>query len=336
MDEDGCLFISDNRRLQVLQFDPEGVYLRNYGREGRGPGEFQSVDILSVIGDTLTIYDIAQGRTTRFRTSGELIDVISVPATMPRGYAPTAVERFHPLSGGPRLAIERSLQRSTHYRFRATILSADLDTLWSADTPLLRTFQRTEAQPGYSARILGIIYGPLPAVVYHPGMGTIISPGDRPELLVYSDKGGLLRRIRVMIEPQPVTAAEQRRYAASLDQRIAEAEGPAVVSLQQEREGLVFAEFKPAWTSMLVDDEGFIWLTVPETRQERSDSGGTLHRVLSAEGRYIGDTRWPTALANARVSRGYLLVVESDAGTDEPLPTVYRIEPVVSGLRYPR
>ena len=92
MGDDGCLYISDDSRRQVLQFDREGIFIREYGRVGRGPGEFQTIHLLSVYGDTLTIYDMVLGRTTRYRTSGELIDVITLPHDMPRGYSSTAVK----------------------------------------------------------------------------------------------------------------------------------------------------------------------------------------------------------------------------------------------------
>ncbi len=335
MGNDGCLYISDNSRRQILQFDKEGAFVRVYGRVGRGPGEFRSISLLSVRGNTLTVYDVVLGRTTRYRTSGELIDVITIPHNMPRGFSMTAVMQFYPLLEGRSLAIERSLQSGTHLQFRATILTSNLDTLWSGHTPSLQTSYFTEAISGFSAMVRGIIYSPEPAIAYHQGIGLTVSPGDQPELLIYSEEGVLIRRIRVTIEPQPVTASERKKVTDLLDQRIAAAEGPTVAMLRAQRDAIRFAETKPAWTSMRVDDSGFYWLTIPETNQERNDAGGRKHRILTSDGRYLGDTRWPPSRTVARVSRGHLLVVESDAETGEPLPTVYSIRSAVAGFRYP-
>ena len=119
------------------------------------------------------------------------------------------------------------------------------------------------------------------------------------------------------------------------NERIAEAEGPIVAMLQSERDGLIFAESKPAWTSINVDDYGYFWLTIPGTTEERSSAGGIKHRVLTPEGRYLGDTRWPTARFSSRLSTGHLLVVDSDEETGEPLLNIYRIESAIAHLRYP-
>ena len=47
----------------------------------------------------------------------------------------------------------------------------------------------------------------------------------------------------------------------------------------------------------------------------------TLFGVLAPDGEYLGNTRWPTTLSNARVSRGHLLVIVTDPESDEPTPT---------------
>ncbi len=334
MGDDDCLYVTDDSRQQVLQFDREGTFLRAFGRGGRGPGEFQSIQLLGIHNGTLATYDAVLGRTTRHRTSGELIDVHTLPPNMPRGYSSTAVMQYYLLSDGRKLAIERKMQPSTHLQFRATMLSSDLDSLWTERTPLLQTSYTVEAAPGFSAMITGIVYGPLPAITHHPEIGLIISPGDRPELLVYSDEGVLVRVVRVEIPPQPVTAEERRRVTDLYDQRIAEAKGALIAMRQTQKKALTFSELKPAWTSMQVDDWGYCWLAIPETNQERRDAGGTQYRVLAPDGRYLGNTRWPTTLANASVSRGHLLVVENDPDTREPIPTVYSISAAVAGFRF--
>jgi hypothetical protein len=335
MGDDGCLYVADDGRLQVLQYDREGTFISAFGREGRGPGEFQSITLLDVHNDTLATYDMVLGRTTLHRTSGELIEVFTLPTRMPRGYSATAVIRYYLLGGGRRLAIERKMQPITHTQYRATMLDSNLDSLWTESTPLLQTTYTVETAPGFGTLIPGIVYGPQPVIAYRREVGLIISPGDCPELLVYSDDGALTRRVRVDNPPQPVTATERKRVTDLYDQRIAEAEGALVAMRRAEREALTFSEWKPAWTSVQVDEWGYCWLVMPETAQERTDRGGTQYRVLSPDGRYLGNTRWPTTRANARVSMGHILVVEIDQATAEPIPTVYTISSAVPGFRFP-
>jgi hypothetical protein len=336
MADDGGLLVADDSRLQILRFDRNGAFVGAIGRAGRGPGEFQSIQLLDVRSDTITVYDLVLGRTTRHLTSGELIDVITLPYNMPRGYSSTAVVQYIPLQDGRKLAIERSMQSGTDLQYRATMLSTHLDTLWTESTPQVRTLYRVEAVPGFSAMIKPIEYGAEPAMDFRSGTGLVISPGDRPELMVYSLEGALVRKIRVDMELQPVSAEERRRVIDRYDQRIADAEGIFVALRRAEKEALTFSDLKPAWTSLDVDDRGYYWLAVPETSQERRDAGGTLFRVLAPDGEYLGDTRWPTTLSNARVSRGHLLVIVTDPESDEPIPTVFRIEPAIPGLDYPQ
>jgi hypothetical protein len=50
---------------QVWVFDPEGAYLRTFGREGEGPGEYLSIHRIDVLpGDTLEIFDPRNRRKT--------------------------------------------------------------------------------------------------------------------------------------------------------------------------------------------------------------------------------------------------------------------------------
>jgi hypothetical protein len=133
-----------------------------------------------------------------------------------------------------------------------------------------------------------------------------------------------------------VTAEERRRVTDLYDQRIEEAKGALIAMRKAQKEALTFSKLKPAWTSMQVDDWGYCWLAIPETSQERRDAGGTQYRVLAPDGRYLGITRWPTTLVNARVSGGHLLVVENDPDTREPIPTVYSISAAVAGFRFPQ
>jgi hypothetical protein len=334
MGEDGALYVADDSRLQILQYDREGLFIRAFGRRGQGPGEFQSVELLEVRADTLAVYDAVLGRTTLFRTSGQLIDVFTLPTAMPRGYSSTAVMQFYVLDIGKRLAIERSIQQFTHTQFRATMLDSQLDSLWTVSTPLLQTMYNVEPVPGFSGMISGIVYGPQPAIAYHRGAGLIVSLGDRPELLVYSDTGMLVLRIRVDLPPQRVSAEERKKVTDLFDQRISDAKGPLVAMRRAQKDALIIAEWKPAWTSMQVDEWGYYWLAISETVQERRDAGGTQYRVLAPDGRYLGNTRWPTSAANARVSRGHLVVIETDEVTMEPIPTVYRISSAVPGFRF--
>lgn len=69
--DDGTLFITDHDVKAIKVFGPDGAWLRTIGRDGAGPGEFQTGGIeLALIGDTLIADDPMAARMTLFNTSG--------------------------------------------------------------------------------------------------------------------------------------------------------------------------------------------------------------------------------------------------------------------------
>jgi len=70
---DGTLFVLDNGNYRVLAFDLDGNALREFGRQGQGPGEFQSPVGFGVAGDHVLVSDIRNNRLSTFTTDGELI-----------------------------------------------------------------------------------------------------------------------------------------------------------------------------------------------------------------------------------------------------------------------
>jgi len=71
----GVIYISDAMNNQVLQYAPDGSFVRAYGRPGRGPGEFGFPNPLALVGDSvLAVGDMGNLQLTFFdrRTGGFL------------------------------------------------------------------------------------------------------------------------------------------------------------------------------------------------------------------------------------------------------------------------
>jgi len=60
---------------------------------------------------------------------------------------------------------------------------------------------------------------------------------------------------------------------------------------------------------------------------------GFVFRVISPEGEYLGDTKWP--IPDGSLSRGHFLTVRYDEETGEEFFEVYRIESNSRGFIYP-
>lgn len=70
---DGRIAVANRGAHDLRMFDPEGGHLWSSGREGDGPGEFRSVELVDRFGpDSLLVHDFRQRRFSVFDDSGEL------------------------------------------------------------------------------------------------------------------------------------------------------------------------------------------------------------------------------------------------------------------------
>lgn len=70
VDKSGKLFAAEGMRgrTEIHVFDQHGVYIKNIGRDGSGPGEFRSIIDLTVVDDNLYVLDFNLRRVQSFST----------------------------------------------------------------------------------------------------------------------------------------------------------------------------------------------------------------------------------------------------------------------------
>jgi len=79
---DRNIYVSDIYRDQVLVFDSTGEPLLQFGREGGGPGEFESLYSLAWIADTLLTLDIGNARLGRRTLAGDWLTSDQAPGRL--------------------------------------------------------------------------------------------------------------------------------------------------------------------------------------------------------------------------------------------------------------
>lgn len=67
------VYVRDEGSQFVRQFDSGGRFVRNVGRPGAGPGEFQGLFAIGTLADTLWAIDVAQRRVSMFNSDGRFI-----------------------------------------------------------------------------------------------------------------------------------------------------------------------------------------------------------------------------------------------------------------------
>jgi hypothetical protein len=71
VDGEGTVFVLDAGNHRVVVFDSRGEPLREFGRQGQGPGELQRPDRIGVAGGKVLVNDISSYRISVFTTAGE-------------------------------------------------------------------------------------------------------------------------------------------------------------------------------------------------------------------------------------------------------------------------
>ncbi|MBN2858184.1 MAG: 6-bladed beta-propeller [Candidatus Delongbacteria bacterium] len=72
-DEEGNLYILDRTKYKVFKYDPKGSFIKSFGRQGQGPGEFIIPGTINVRKDTLYVTDIRSYKISKFNLDGEFL-----------------------------------------------------------------------------------------------------------------------------------------------------------------------------------------------------------------------------------------------------------------------
>jgi len=340
MDEGGFFYVLDVGDSRIVVFDPEGNYLRSFGRKGQGPGEFVTMNDLSVHEGIVSVYDTNSNRTTRFKTDGTLLDVVTVPIppsdiSMGRG----RVRKMHVLDDG-RLVLFKSeykeIGKAQLLCNSIVVLGTDNDTLWTVETPFVQTSIYT---PMSNSGMLsfGLPLSSAPSVEYVLGQGILFSGGVDPELIWFNVDGSIKRKIRLELDPIPITAEDRTKVRARYEESLADAKdnNERMIPIYEAMlKALAFPDNRPYWREIISDDIGWLWLQVPEHTVDREAAGGYLFRIVSPEGEYIGNTR----VAYGRgfnVVQGKLMVRWIPPEAESPELLICNIRPAVEGLKYP-
>ncbi len=307
-------------------FGPEGGYERSLGRRGQGPGEFMVSELVDLSDGVLTSVDYNLHRVTRFRTDGELLEII------------TGRDRYRVGSDiFCRLDHRSRYDDSGHLWMGAGFLATTAagDTIGNATMPEVRIHYEFDT-PGHGKG--GKSRPPLPYTDRPFGMlmsdgSVLLTDGVEPLLLWYQPDGSLRKRFELGIPARPVMERERDRFIRDLDEQFQAADDNQKVYLGWMKDAVIFPEFRTLWNHITVDDADFIWLEGSEMDFERNDrGGGCTYHLLSPEGEYLGTTLAPGV---GRITRGYFMGEVTDPETGLVEYAVWRLNPRTEGFVYP-
>ncbi len=339
MDEEGLIYAFDSGDGRVAVFARDGTYLRDFGRQGSGPGEFSFIRASWMKDGLIGLYDPLQYRASIFTTEGQYIESFTRAGTSNRMRLAPIMRYLNAIIPLPDGRIVHLLHEDHNYSTREQTFCS-VAVLYSADGDSLRSFSTDELPlPAYPSKRGGVInertmFTGSPSVQIHVGRGILMADPREPMVRWYDFDGTLKRVHRLGLNPIPVSTEERNAIQEFYRDRILNAEGDTKDHLEESWQYTVIPDQKGLWESVLVDDQGFHWLRyhtnwlLPE--EER---GLWSYMVFSPEGEYLGSVTWPGHICS--ISRGHYLWRNIDEETGGYRYVVYDTRPTVEGLEYP-
>jgi hypothetical protein len=281
----GTIVVANSGSRELRFFDAAGAHVRSVGREGQGPGEFQSLTLVGAFaGDSLLAWDPGQRRLSVFDASGRLARTVAVPSA----FGPTPPLTAGVLRDGRLVAQRREIPILSAspppagiVRPNATILTLSAD---GASTATVGTFPDSEVSI-YQGVSFGVIFG-RSIELWGRGDRIAIGNTDAYRIRVYSADGRLLHIVRQTREPRRFTEEEyQAARPATFPSSPVGARMKGAVDQMPRPDAL------PAFADVRMDGEGNLW--VQEFALESDPR--TSWQVFSGEGRLIGRLSAPSS-----------------------------------------
>jgi len=303
VDDAGGIWISEPGPTRIDRFSADGQYIGQVGRQGSGPGEYQSTMITWVAGH-LFLHDPQTQRTTIFDSAGKYLRSWNSTCciyrsiggdSLGRGYVPVMPD------GG-------DMEEQGMGWIRFTVDGVPVDTIWRRPHKVEQHYWEFSPAPGSRSRY-GIPFQPSLVDVPWVGGGSLIGDNATYSITI-APKGrdsALVFGRAWTPEPIPVSVRESRLKGYTERNE----------ALRQVAKLEDIPTTAPAFSDLLVDTKDRIWveLTVPR------DSVGTYWDIFTSDGVWQGVVHAPFRTGQVAFHGDEMIVSTTD---EEDLPVIVR------------
>ena len=269
------VFVADRLNREVRVFRLDGTHLRTFGREGEGPGEFQSLNSLAWAGDRLLSFDPEQGRIGEWSAGGEWLGQRNTQT----GVTGTPeVLRLYPV--GPDEVFRRDLEQ----RYLGLNSRGETgDTLASLRGP-------SSGPPAYVEcrhdRTLALFPVPFaPRFLQHPGPGGVLYSALTSDYRIFVTRDDGAQVLTVIERPLPGESFSDEEWRAANEEYYQWRETRRGASCEPREPKR--PEAKPFIEDLFVAPDGKLWVEVVRT-------AGNRWEVFDTEGKLLGSVPAPT------------------------------------------
>ncbi|MEP6833474.1 MAG: hypothetical protein ABJB74_08770 [Gemmatimonas sp.] len=304
---DGSVTVLNWGTRELRQFNATGAFIKSYGREGAGPGEFRNMTPSARYADTLFISDSQLNRLTRFVIGkGFVGSSVLQPTVGPV----TIIER---LRNGDMFVHETRYTSMEHpngifqdsLRLGVMTISPSPTVRWIGN---FNGWSHLAVNPKNAERAqsVGIYQFAGNLMMAASGNEMIVGRTDSPELSVFAANGTLIRKFRLAIEQRSFNEANFAR--AKVDD-VAKMKTPASVEAVTERYNLKYRpKYEPLYAQLLTAMDGTLWVQ----RFRYSDKDPTEYLVVDPNGKALANITVPPGVALQEIGANYILGVSKD------------------------
>ncbi|HET7585913.1 MAG TPA: hypothetical protein VFK13_13435 [Gemmatimonadaceae bacterium] len=317
---DGRIAVVSTAQHGVRFYDSTGRFLRQVGRAGGGPGEFQGVPMLQRWrGDSLMAFD-GRSRSASIVSPTGAIQTVVVLEKGTAGWIGRLSDGSYLVSIG---GFSPVMDTIPDYRMPTPIRHVDSA---GALIDTVGVFPGVEFQITGQGRGAMVGIAPFARYLATAIVGDVLVVGtqESPEVDEYRADGQLLRRIRFATGDRTMTDSLK---AAHREHYLSFAGAGDNPSQRQMLEAIFRAQSYPAevppYGQVLVDDAGDLWLADYEERVVGPDPGHWT--VIDRTGRLLGAVAMPERFLPLDIAGGYVVGRWKD-DLDVEYVVVYRLE----------
>lgn len=310
VDDLGRVYVSDGTEAVIHIYDGDGTHLQTIGGKGEGPGEFNSIFSLQLMGNSLFAPDMMQRRITIFDLENP--DSFNTIGFGSQGSNTGFPQQFFPLQDERLLLITASMNRegdnftmnssASVIDFEGNTMAEDIVELMPTSMTMVQGENMIQAlSMPYQRR--SILTGGPDSRIYHAYTGRMLieilnSEGELQQAIYYDHPAPPLDR-DVILE----------RYA----------DNDAMYEAARRQD---MPDTMPVLAGMLIDDESRIWLKTVTDDPEISEWW-----VLNEEGARLAVFEWPEDRSVRAIKDGHLYAIEeNELGLREAIKFDFRFE----------
>jgi hypothetical protein len=334
VDRAGRLWVYDGPSNSIFLFDSTGKLLRRIGRQGAGPGEFNTSNGMVALGDTsLAIWDSRNARISFFSAAGDF----RTSWLTPSGFS-TNNGLVTDRSGALFLRRPITSPREGEILGRMGLVRLKAggefgDSLAPPDLPIPREVYVAESKGSRSST--GSQYAPNYFWAWHPEGFFVVGDGGDYQIVLARPAGKPLA-IRREQPGVPISEAErseeQARITASM--RMTDPawtwRGPPIPSTNAPLQGVFLARDGRIWAQVAVPSERIpeAELVVPRDKRMpvRHFRVPGVYEVFGADGRFLGRGSFPRRSRLVEADGDFVWTLERDEN-DLPAIVRRRVEP---------